>query len=74
MRSSLDLPDFVVVQLLRRELLLTKTKLQGLMFDQLQAERKLRRLKNQLCQVMFKCDLPLAALLVCTPTGLDRIV
>lgn len=48
-----ELPDSGVLFLLGREVLLTKTKLQGLMLDQLHGERKLRHFKAQLRQVSF---------------------
>lgn len=46
-----DLPDSVIVDLLKREVLLTGAKLHALWYDHVVAERKLRTLKAQLRQV-----------------------
>ena len=46
-----DLPDAVIIAMLKREVLLTRAKLHGLMYDHIMSERKLRSLKTQLRQV-----------------------
>ncbi len=46
-----DLPDGVIIAMLKREVLLTRAKLHGLMYDHIMSERKLRSLKTQLRQV-----------------------
>ncbi len=46
-----DLPDWVVVEMLKHELLLVRAKLHGLTFEHIMGERRLRNLKNQLRQV-----------------------
>ena len=48
---SADLPDSVIIARLRREVLLTRAKLHGLMYDHIMSERRLRSLKTQLRQV-----------------------
>ena len=48
---NLDLPDAVIIVMLKREVLLTRAKLHGLMYDHIMSERKLRSLKTQLRQV-----------------------
>ncbi len=46
-----ELPDHVIVALLRREALLTKAKLHALSYEHIMGERSLRTLKAQLRQV-----------------------
>ena len=50
----MDLPDGVIVAMLKREVLLTRAKLHGLMYDHIMSERRLRSLKTQLRQVSFE--------------------
>lgn len=45
-----ELPDWVVVEMLRHELLLVRAKLHGLSFDHKMGEKRLRTLKDQLRQ------------------------
>lgn len=45
-----DLPNTVILDLLRREVLLTKAKTHYLLFEQMQADRKLKACKSQLRQ------------------------
>lgn len=46
-----ELPDHVIIALLKREHLLTKAKLNALCFEHIMGERRLRSLKTQLRQV-----------------------
>lgn len=46
-----QLPDSVIVSMLRREALLTKAKLHYLVFEHLQQDKSVRTLKSQLKQV-----------------------
>ena len=48
-----ELPDHVIIALLRREHLLTKAKLNALCFEHIMGERRLRSLKTQLRQVLL---------------------
>eukprot|EP00884_Botryococcus_braunii_P009363 jgi/Botrbrau1/18428/Bobra.0072s0020.2 len=45
-----DLPESVIIQLLEREVLLTRAKLHALHYEQIVADKKLRSLKNELRQ------------------------
>ncbi len=47
-----DLPEAVIIQLLEREVLLTRAKLHALCYEHIVAEKKLRNLKTQLRQVV----------------------
>ena len=49
--EALDLPDAVILEMLKREVLLTKAKLHALTHEHILGERKLRTLKSQLRQV-----------------------
>ena len=49
--AALELPNSVIVAMLRREVLLTRAKLHALCYEHIMAERKLRSLKAQLRQV-----------------------
>ena len=55
---STDLPDAVIVAMLKREVLLTRAKLHGLMYDHIMSERRLRSLKTQLRQVQPGVPVP----------------
>ncbi len=57
--EALELPDSVIVEMLKREVLLTKAKLHALTHEHILGERKLRTLKSQLRQV-------------CTPTSMGE--
>ena len=46
-----EIPDSVIIAMLKREVLLTRAKLHGLMYDHIMSERRLRSLKTQLRQV-----------------------
>jgi hypothetical protein len=50
--ESRELPDEVIMAMLRREVLLTRAKLHALCYEQIMGERKLRSLKTQLRQVL----------------------
>ncbi len=49
--SPADLPEHVIVAMLRRETLLTSAKLDALRYDQTMGERQLRKLDAELHQV-----------------------
>ena len=49
--EALELPDSVILEMLKREVLLTKAKLHALTHEHILGERKLRTLKSQLRQV-----------------------
>ena len=51
MASPADLPEHVIVAMLRREKLLTRAKLMALCYDIFTGERRLRILKTELHQV-----------------------
>lgn len=51
--ESRELPDEVIMAMLRREVMLTRAKLHGLCYDQIMGERRLRSLKTQLRQVHY---------------------
>lgn len=51
--QSKELPDEVIMAMLKQEVLLTGAKLHGLCYDQIMGERKLRSLKTQLRQVLL---------------------
>ena len=46
-----DLPEHVIVAMLKRENLLTRAKLNALFYDHITGERQLRKLKTELRQV-----------------------
>ncbi|KAK9841198.1 hypothetical protein WJX74_001758 [Apatococcus lobatus] len=48
--EAMELPDSVILEMLRREVLLTKAKLHALTHEHILGERKLRTLKSQLRQ------------------------
>ena len=50
-KESAELPDIVIIILLKREHLLTRAKLNALYYEHITGERKLRSLKTQLRQV-----------------------
>ena len=50
-KESAELPDNVIIVLLKREHLLTRAKLNALYYEHITGERKLRSLKTQLRQV-----------------------
>lgn len=50
-KESAELPDNVIIILLKREHLLTRAKLNALYYEHITGERKLRSLKTQLRQV-----------------------
>ena len=50
-KESAELPDNVIIALLKREHLLTRAKLNALYYEHITGERKLRSLKTQLRQV-----------------------
>lgn len=50
-KESAELPDSVIIVLLKREHLLTRAKLNALYYEHITGERKLRSLKTQLRQV-----------------------
>ena len=50
-KESEELPDSVIIALLKREHLLTRAKLNALYYEHITGERKLRSLKTQLRQV-----------------------
>lgn len=52
--EAMELPDSVIVEMLKREVLLTKAKLHALTHEHILRERKLRTLKSQLRQVGFR--------------------
>ena len=52
----MELPDSVILEMLKREVLLTKAKLHALTHEHILGERKLRTLKSQLRQVSFGCS------------------
>ena len=58
-RESAELPDSVIIALLKREHLLTKAKLNALYYEHITGERKLRSLKTQLRQVSLLWAYPL---------------
>lgn len=60
-----ELPDSVVIAMLRREVLLTRAKLHGLMYEHIMSERRLRTLKTQLRQVRYPCSLTRRHLALC---------
>jgi len=49
--ESRELPDEVIMAMLRREVMLTRAKLHGLCYDQIMGDRRLRSLKTKLRQV-----------------------
>lgn len=51
-KESAELPDSVIIALLKREHLLTRAKLNALYYEHITGERKLRSLKTQLRQVL----------------------
>ena len=51
-----ELPDYVIIAMLRREVLLTEAKLHALDYELVTAERKLRQLRSQLRQVRIMTD------------------
>ena len=59
-----DLPDGVIIAMLKREVLLTRAKLHGLMYDHIMSERKLRSLKTQLRQVCSVLELVLGLCMI----------
>ena len=53
--EAMELPDSVILEMLKREVLLTKAKLHALTHEHILGERKLRTLKSQLRQVSLRC-------------------
>ena len=51
MAGPADLPEHVILAMLRRENLLTHAKLDALCYDQVTGECQLRKLRNELRQV-----------------------
>ena len=52
----MELPDGVILEMLKREVLLTKAKLHALTLEHILEERKLRTLNSQLRQVGITGD------------------